>query len=76
MFKYEKHNSILKKRTEQSESDAFLNPTPTGRFWVKFSLQAAWFNILKYTIIVPLLVGVVEEEHPYKCYIRYKDITI
>ena len=41
-----------------------------GGLGVKTSLRAAGFNILKFNIFVPMLGGVVGEEHPY----RFEDI--
>ena len=37
-----------------------------GDFWVNISLQAARFNILKFTIVFHIRGGVSEEEHPSK----------
>ena len=50
---------LFKIYTELKES---LNPTPFGHnFFV-----AAWINIIKFIILIPILGEVVEEEHPYK----------
>ena len=43
-----------------------INPTPPGGSLVNISLRAGGINILKFTVFVPILGGVVEEEHPSK----------
>ena len=53
-----------------------LNPTSTGWFRVKIPVQAAGLNILKFAIFVPILVGLVEEEYPYKFSIMEKKINL